>query len=59
MAWNASGIFKNPPTPFVTLCQTKVIQGNKVKTVKFTILGLGGVIHVFGSDFRQERKERP
>ena len=48
-----------PPKPFVTLRQIKVIQGHEVKKVKFKILSLGGVIHVFGSDFRQERKNDP
>ena len=52
--WDTS---KYHPKPFVTLCQVKVIQRQEVKKVKFNILGLGGVIHIFRSDFRQERKK--
>ena len=52
--WDTS---KCPPKHFVTLCQVKVIQGHEVKKVNFKILGLGGVIHVFRSDFRQELKK--
>ena len=37
----------------------KVIQGHKVKKIKFNILSLGGVMHVFRLDFRQERKNDP
>ena len=48
---------KYPPKPFVTLCKVKVIQGHEVKKVKFKIFGLGGVIHLFRPDFRQERKQ--
>ena len=51
--WDTS---KYPPKMFVTLCQIKVIQGHKVKC---KILSLGGVIHAFRSDFRQERKNYP
>ena len=51
--WDTS---KCPPKPFVNLCQDKVVQGHEVKKVKFKILGLGGVMHVFRPDFRQERK---
>ena len=51
------GTSKYPPKPFVTLCQVKVNHGHEVKKIKFKILGLGGVMHVFRSDFRQERKK--
>ena len=51
--WDTS---KYRPRPFVTLCQVKVIQGHEVNKVKYKNLGLGGVTHVFRSDFRQERK---
>ena len=54
--WNAS---KYPLKPFETLCKIKVIQGHGVKKAKFKVLGLGGVIHVFRSDFRHERKNDP
>ena len=50
---------KYPPKPFVTLCQVKVIQGHEAKGVKFKILDLGGVIHVFRSDIRQEFQNWP
>ena len=52
--WDTS---KYPPKSFVTLCQMRGIQGHKVKKVKFKILSLGGVLHIFGSDFRQEHKK--
>ena len=52
--WNTS---KYPPQSFVTFCQTKVIKGQNYEKVKFKILSLGGAIHVFGSDFRQEREK--
>ena len=45
------------PKSLVTLCQMKGIQDHNVKKVKFKILSLGGVIHFFGSDVRQERKK--
>ena len=45
--------FKYPPKPLVTLCQIKVIQGHKVKKVKFNILSLGILIHVLMSHFHQ------
>ena len=48
-----------PPKPIVDLCQVKVIHGHEVKKIKFKILGLDGVIQVFRSDFRQERKNEP
>ena len=54
--WNT---FKYPPKPFVTRCQIKAIQGQEVKKVKYKILGLGGVIHVYRSDFLQEHKNDP
>ena len=54
--WDTS---KYPPKPFVTLCQIKVIQGQEIEKVKLIIVGLGGVMHVFRSDFRQEYKKLP
>ena len=54
--WNAS---KYPLKHFVVLCQIKAIQGHEVKKVIFKISSLSGVIHVFGYDFRHERKKRP
>ena len=51
--WDTS---KHPPKHFVTLCQVMIIQGNEAKNVKFKILGLGGVMHVFRSDFHHDRK---
>ena len=48
------GVF---PGALVTLCQVMVIHGHVVKKVKFKIVGLCGVTHVFRSDFRQERKK--
>ena len=51
-------VSKYPPKPFVTLFQGKVIQGHNVKQVqilKFVVWC--DVIHVFRSDFRQERKK--
>ena len=51
--------YKCPPKLFMTLCQVKVIHGREVKNVKFKISGLGGVIHVFRSDFHEERKKDP
>ena len=54
-----SGILLSTPQAFCTLCQVKVIQGHEVINVKLKILGLGGVIHVFRSYFRQELKNDP
>ena len=51
--WDTS---KYPPKPLVTLCQVKFIQVTRSKKVKFKILDLDGVIHVFKSDFPQEPK---
>ena len=56
--WDTS---KYPSKPFVTLYQghtKKVIQGHEVKKVKFKILGLGGVIHVFRSDMYSSRTQK-
>ena len=53
--WDAS---MYPTKPFVTLRQIKVIQCHKVKKVKLKVLSLGGMMHVFSSDFPQERKKR-
>ena len=55
-AWNTT---KYPPKPFVILCEVKVNQGREAKKIKFKILGLIGVIHVFRSDFRQKAKNDP
>ena len=42
--WDTS---KYHPKPFLTLCKDKVIQGQEVKKVKYKMVGLGSVIHVF------------
>ena len=51
--WDTS---KYPRKSFVTLWQVNTIRGHKVNKVTFKLLGWDGVIHVFGSDFRQGRE---
>ena len=46
-----------PSKTFMALRQVKVIQGHEVKKAKFKTLCLAGVVHVFRSDFCQERKK--
>ena len=58
--WNGiSRVWDASKNPFVTLRQIKVIQGHEVEKVKFKMLCLSGVIHVFGQDFRQNAKNDP
>ena len=52
--WDTS---EYPPKSFVALYQVNVIQCHEVKKIKFKIIGSGGVIRVFRSDLRQERKK--
>ena len=56
-AWDTS---KYHPKLSVSIFKVRVIKGHEGQgNVKLKILGLGGVIHVFGSVVCKDREKRP
>ena len=54
--WDTS---KDPPKSFVSLCQFKVIQGHQAKNVKFQIVGLCCLVHIFKLHFDKNAENDP